>query len=300
MVKLAPEVKAALVAGKPVVALESSVLAQGLPTPHNAAAAERMVDAVRAAGAVPAITGVVRGQAVAGMAPDELSRFLRGEGITKASARDLGAAMAGQRDAATTVASALLICHVARIPVFATGGIGGVHRSPAFDESADLIELARTPVMVVCAGAKSVLDLPATVERLETLGITVVGYRTSEFPGFHYASTGIPVPARFDEVGDIVEVFRAQRALGHPAAVVVVQGPPADAALPRDEVESAIDAALTSAREAGVRGSAMTPYLLGELARRTQGRTIDVNLALLEANARLAAELSVRLAGVDS
>ena len=293
---LAPEVKSALAVGKPVVGLESSVLAQGLPAPHNADAAERMVARIREAGAVPAITGVVRGRAVAGMTPDELSRFLRGEGVVKASARDLGAAIAARRDAATTVASALLICHVARIPVFATGGIGGVHREPAFDESADLIELARTPVMVVCAGAKSVLDLPATVERLETLGITVVGYRTSEFPGFHYASTGIPVPSRFDDVGDIVEVFRAQRALGHPAAVVVVQAPPADAALSRDEVEAAIDAALSGARKAGIRGSAMTPWLLAELARRTDGRTITVNLALLEANARLAAELSVRLA----
>ena len=300
MVTLAPEVKAALAAGKPVVGLESSVLAQGLPAPHNAEAAKRMAAQVLEAGAVPAITGVVRGRAVAGLAPDELARFLRGDGVEKASARDLGAAIAARRDAATTVASALLMCHVARIPVFATGGIGGVHREPAFDESADLIELARTPVIVVCAGAKSVLNLPATVERLETLGITVIGYRTSEFPGFHYASTGIPVPSRFDNAGDIVEVFRAQRALGHPAAVVVVQPPPADAALPRDEVESAIDAALAGAREAGIRGSATTPWLLAELSRRTQGRTIAVNLALLEANARLAAELSVRLARSNS
>ena len=208
--------------------------------------------------------------------------------------------MAGRRDAATTVASALLICHVAGIQVFATGGIGGVHRTPAFDESADLIELARTPVIVVCAGAKSVLDLAATVERLETLGVTVIGYRTSEFPGFHYANTGIPVPSRFDDAGDVVAVFRSQRALGHPAAVVVVQPPPAEAALPRDEMENAIEESLRDAREAGVRGSVTTPWLLASLARRTAGRTVDVNLALLEANARLAAELAVRLASRDS
>jgi pseudouridine-5'-phosphate glycosidase len=259
-----------------------------------------MESAVRAAGALAAITGVVRGQVAAGLTPDELSRFLRGDGVAKASARDLGAAMAGHRDAATTVASALVICHVSGIPVFATGGIGGVHRTPAFDESADLIELARTPVIVVCAGAKSVLDIPATVERLETLGVTLIGYRTSEFPGFHYASTDIPVPVRLDDGEGIVDVFLAQRALGHPAAVVVVQAPPVESALPRDEVDSAIDAALDAAREAGIRGSAMTPWLLAELARRTQNRTVDVNLALLEANARLAGELAVLLARRNS
>jgi pseudouridine-5'-phosphate glycosidase len=251
---------------------------------------------IRAAGAIPAITGVVRGKVVAGMAPDELSRFLAGAGVDKASARDLGAAVASRRDAATTVAAALVVCQAVGIGVFATGGIGGVHRTPPFDESADLIELARTPAIVVCAGAKSVLDLPATVERLETLGVTVIGYRTSAFPGFHYASTGIPVPTRFDDVGQIVDAFRAQRALGHPAAVLVVQEPPAGTALPREDVESSIQAAIDSAREAGVRGSAVTPWLLAELGRATHGRTIAVNLALLEANARLAAELSVQLA----
>jgi pseudouridine-5'-phosphate glycosidase len=153
---------------------------------------------------------------------------------------------------------------------------------------------------VVCAGAKSVLDIPATVERLETLGVTVIGYRTSEFPGFHYASTDVPVPVRLDDGEGIVDVFLAQRALGHPAAVVVVQAPPAESALPRDEVDSAIDAALDAAREAGIRGAAMTPWLLAELARRTQNRTVDVNLALLEANARLAGELAVLLARRNS
>jgi pseudouridine-5'-phosphate glycosidase len=295
-VRLAPEIEAALKSGEPVVGLESSVFAQGLPAPHNSEAATRMYAAIRAAGALPAITGVVGGQVVAGLAPDELLRFLRGGGVEKASARDLGVAVAGRRDAATTVAGALIVCHVVGIHVFATGGIGGVHRTPAFDESADLIELARTPVIVVCSGAKSVLDLPATVERLETLGITVIGYRTGEFPGFHYGSTGIPIPSRCDDPDEIIAVHRAQRALGHPAAVVVVQAPPAEAALPREDVESSILAALVAAREAGVRGSAVTPWLLAELGRTTRGQTTAVNLALLEANARLAAELSVRLA----
>ena len=252
--------------------------------------------AIRDAGAIPAITAVVRGQVTAGLTPDELSRFLRGDDVEKASARDLGSAVAGGRDAATTVAGALIVCHVAGIRVFATGGIGGVHRTPAFDESADLIELARTPVIVVCAGAKSVLDLPATVERLETLGVTVIGYRTSDFPGFHYASTGIPVRTRLDDPGQVIAAHRAQRALGHPAATLVVQAPPPADALPREVVEHAIENALAAANDAKIRGPAMTPWLLSELGRATEGRTIRVNLALLEANARLAAELAVLLA----
>src|SRR4029450_10042429 len=160
-----------------------------------------------------------------------LERFLHRKGVAKVSARDLAGAMVARSDGATTVAATMCIAALAGVEVFATGGIGGVHRAPAFDESADLVELARTPVIVVCAGAKSVLDLPATVERLETLGITVIGYRTSEFPGFHYSSTGIPVPSRLDDVAGIVAAYRAQRSLGHPAAVVVVQPPPAEAAL---------------------------------------------------------------------
>lgn len=253
--------------------------------------------AVLAAGAEPAITAVVRGRPAAGLTPDELSRFLRGDGVLKASARDLSLAIAGQRDAATTVAGALVLCSKAGIEVFATGGIGGVHRSPAFDESADLIELARTPIIVVCAGAKSVLDLPATVERLETVGVTVVGFRTSEFPGFHFASTGIPVPSRHDDIDGIVATYRAQRDLGHPAAVLVVQPPPPDAALDRTTVDAAIDGAVQAANRSGIRGAAMTPFLLAELGRVTEGRTLQVNLALLEANARLAADIAVRLAG---
>jgi pseudouridylate synthase len=294
-IRLAQEVSEALEAGRPVVGLESSVLAQGLPAPHNADAASRMESAVRKAGAIPAITAVVRGQATAGITPDELRRFLAGSNVAKASARDLGLAIARGQDAATTVAGALVICHAAGIRVFATGGIGGVHHSP-FDESADLIELARTPAIVVCAGAKSILNVPATVERLETLGISVVGYRTNEFPGFHFESTGIPVPARLDDVRDVVNVYLAQRALGHPAAVLVVQPPPADAALERGEVETAIRGALDSAQREGISGAATTPWLLRVLADATGGRAIETNLALLEANARLAGELAVELA----
>jgi pseudouridine-5'-phosphate glycosidase len=297
-VRLAPEVRQALAAGKPVVALESSVLAQGLPSPHNADAARRMELAIRGVGAVPAVTAVVQGVAAAGITPDELGRFLAGN-MMKASARDLGVAVARGTDAATTVAGALLICHVAGVPVFATGGIGGVHHG-AFDESADLIELARTPVIVVCAGAKSILNIPATIERLETLGVTVIGYRTGEFPGFHFASAGIPVPVNLESVGQVVDVYLSQRALGHPAAVLCVQPPPKEAALDRAEVESAIRTALETAGREGIAGAATTPWLLNALAKATNGRSIETNLALLEANARLAAELAVELARRDN
>ncbi len=256
-----------------------------------------MESAVREAGAIPAITAIVHGQAAAGITPDELRRFLAGTNVVKASARDLSAAIARKADASTTVAGALLICRNAGISVFATGGIGGVHLPfTSFDESADLIELARTPAIVVCAGAKSILSLPATMERLETLGVTVIGYRTNDFPGFHYASTGMPVPTRMDDRQQIVAAFRVQRELGHPAATLVVQSPPADAALPREEVEFAIIQALESATRTGVRGAAITPWVLSELARLTDGRSIQTNLALLTANARLAGELAAELA----
>jgi pseudouridine-5'-phosphate glycosidase len=257
-----------------------------------------MDTAVRAAGAIPAVTGVVHGQAAAGITPDELRRFLAGTNVRKASARDLGVAVARGQDAATTVAGALVICHAAGVRVFATGGIGGVHHA-SFDESTDLIELSRTPAIVVCAGAKSILNLPATVERLETLGITVIGYRTNEFPGFHYASTGLPVPTRMDDIGRIVDAYVAQRALGHPAAVLVVQQPPEHAALDRAEVETVIRSALERAQREGISGSATTPWLLHVLAQATGGRAIETNLALLEENARLAAELAVELARRD-
>ena len=236
----------------------------------------------------------------AGLTPDELDRFLRQAGISKASARDLAFAAASGGDAATTVAASLTLCRAAGIPVFATGGIGGVHREPPFDESADLLELSRSPVVTVCSGAKSILDLPATVERLETLGVTVVGYRTDVFPGFFFADTGLPVAATVADAAGAAAIFRAQRRLGHPGAVLVVQPPPDGDALPRDLVEAAVAEALAAARQAGVRGGAVTPFLLAALGRATSGRSLAANLALLESNARLAAEIAVCLTRTDS
>ncbi len=290
-----PEIDESRRDGKPIVALESSVLAQGLPPPANAEAARRMAIAVRDTGAVPAITAIVAGTPTAGLTPDELTRFLTPGRVAKASARDLPAAMAVGADAATTVAGALAICRVAGLPVFATGGIGGVHREPAFDESADLTELARTPVVVVCAGAKSVLDIAATLERLETLSVTVVGYRTAEFPGFLVASTGLPVPAVVSDVDAIATMLARHRHLALPGAILVVQSPPAEHALRQSVVDDATTRALDEARRAGVRGSASTPFLLAAINRATGGRSLEANVALLEANARLAGEIAVAL-----
>ena len=297
MIRLLPELRRALDAGQPVVALESSVIAQGLPAPANAECVRRMTAAVAATGAQAAITAVVRGVPTLGLDADELARFLAGRDVRKLSARDLAAAVAQRADGATTVAASLALAHAAGVPVFATGGIGGVHREPAFDESADLLELSRTPMVVVCAGAKAILDLPATVERLETFGVPVLGYRTDEFPGFYTADTGLRTAARAESASEIAEMFRAHRALGRPQALLVVQPPPAEFALSRAEVEQAVEGALVRAREHGIRGAATTPYLLAAVTELTQGRSLAVNLALLEQNARLAGEIAAALVG---
>jgi pseudouridine-5'-phosphate glycosidase len=294
--RILPPVRAALDAGTAVVALESSVLAQGLPIPANRDAAERMMNAIIRAGAVPAVTAVVAGRPTIGLDADELERFLARDGVRKVSARDLPSAMLDGADGATTVAASLALARLGGLRVFATGGIGGVHRDSGHDESADLVELARSPVVVVCAGAKSILDLPATMERLETLGVPVVGFRTGQLPGFFTADAGLPLPATVHSAVDAAELYLNQRALGRSEALLVVQPPPSDVALPRQLVDAAVDEALEEARRAGVRGGAVTPFLLAAVERATGGRSLAVNLALLEANARLAAEIAVALA----
>ena len=293
--RVSSAVQAALARGRPLVALESSVLAQGLLPPHNRSAAERMVAAIEERGAAPAITAVVRGVATLGLEPDELERFLRRDSVRKVSARDLAHAMATGADGATTVAGTLAICGLAGVQVFATGGIGGVHRDAPFDESADLAELARSPVIVVCAGAKSILDLPATIERLETNGVTVVGYRTSDLPGFFTEKTGLKLDLTVQSASEIATMWQHHRALNRPGAILVMQPPPAEFALDPALVEEATAAALRQSNDEGVRGGAVTPFLLSEVQRRTNGRSVVANLALLEANAALAADIAVAL-----
>ena len=295
-VRVLRHVAAAIEAGEPVVALESSVLAQGLPIPSNREAAERMARAVERGGAISAITAVVRGQATLGLEPTELERFLAPDGVRKVSSRDLGIVIAQKIDGATTVAASLCIAGATGVDVFATGGIGGVHRGAPLDESGDLAELARTPMIVVCAGAKSILDLPATLERLETLGVAVIGYRTDELPGFFTRTTGLKLSARAESPEEIVAIHLAARSLDRQQATLVVQPPPADVALPQDLVDSAVAEALDDARLAGVRGAATTPFLLGAVGRATEGRSLAANLGLLEENAFLAARIAVALA----
>ena len=294
-VRVLRHVAAVLEAGGPVVALESSVLAQGLPIPSNRDAAERMVGAVSRGGATPAITAVVLGQATHGLESAELERLLTREGVRKVSSRDLGVAIAQKADGATTVAASLCIAGATGTDVFATGGIGGVHRGAPFDESADLVELARTPMIVVCAGAKSILDLPATLERLESLGVAVIGYRTNELPGFFTRTTGLTLTARADSAAEIAAIYLAARSLGRRQATLVVQPPPADVALPQDLVDATVAEALDDVQRAGVRGAATTPFLLGAMLRATEGRSLVANLGLLEANAFLAAQIAVAL-----
>jgi pseudouridine-5'-phosphate glycosidase len=257
-----------------------------------------MCAAVRANGAEPAVTAIIGGAVSVGLKDADLERFLT-SGARKVSARDLGPAIAAGIDGSTTVAATLAICTSAGLEVFATGGIGGVHREPdggrSWDESADLLELSRNRVITVCAGAKAILDLPATVERLETLGVTVLGYRTDEFPGFFTARTGLRVAAAAGE-DEIARAFLAGVALGRPGGILVVQPPPAADAMNGDVVARAVDSALREARTAGITGASVTPFLLAAVERATGGQSVRTNLALLEANAALAARIAVALA----
>ncbi len=280
---------------RPIVALESSVLAQGLPIPANREADRRSRAAILGRGAFPCITAIARGVPTMGLEGADLERFLAREGVSKVSSRDIPWAMANRLDGATTVAAALAMCTAAGLEVLATGGIGGVHRGAPFDESADLTELARSPVVTVCAGAKSILDLPATVERLETLGVTVIGYRTDEFPGFFTSRSGLSLSASADTPAEIASAYRASRAFGRPGAILVVQPPPADSALDAEVVETAVTVALAEARVVGMRGAGVTPFLLAAVERATGGLSLATNLALLEANAALAAQIAVEL-----
>lgn len=299
-VRLSSEVDAARRSGRPIVALESSVFAQGLPPPHNVQALERMLAAIEAVGAVAAVTAVLDGEPRVGMTSAEVGQLMDQPGTLKASARDLPVAVATGGTAATTVAASLAICRSAGLEVFATGGIGGVHREPGYDESADLVELGRTPAVVVCAGAKTILDLPATMERLESLSVSVVGYRTEEVPGFFVARTGLRVGAKVASPEEVARIYRAQRKLGLPGALLVLRPPPEDEALDPQELATVIERATDEARSRRVTGPAMTPFLLDAVRRLTNGRSLRANLALLEANARLAAQIARAVAIYDS
>jgi pseudouridine-5'-phosphate glycosidase len=284
-------------AGRPLVALESSLLAQGLRPPHNAEALARMRAAVAASGSLAVVIAVLSGVPTIGADDAELQRFLVSGAVRKAAARDLAPAIAAGADAATTVSGSLALMRRAGVRVLATGGIGGVHRGGRHDESADLMELSRTPAVVVCSGAKSLLDVAATVERLETLGVVVLGYRTSEFPGFFCSESGLFLNQRVERADEVATVYASMRELEIPGALLVVQPPPREAALPCSLVEEAIQLGLREAGERGVTGPELTPFVLAAVERATGGRSVAANLALLEANAALAGTIAAAIAG---
>jgi pseudouridine-5'-phosphate glycosidase len=287
-----PEVAHAVAEGRPVVALESTLIAHGLPWPLNLETAFAAEAAVREEGAVPATIAILAGQPTVGLCEDELQELARDENVLKASRRDLGAAVALKRTAATTVAATMTLAHRAGIRLFATGGIGGAHReSHPWDISADLVELARTPVTVVCAGAKSILDIPRTLEILETEGVPVVGYGTDQFPAFYVHSSGEPTTARVDTPAQAAALIRAHWDLGG-GGIVLAQPVEKHAALDPNEFMHALSAAEQQAMGVGVRGKELTPFLLNRLAEITEGQTLRANHTLVIANARLAAQVA--------
>ncbi len=283
-----------------VVALESTVIAHGLPAPHNLDAAYRIEAAIRAEGARPCTIAILKGQVRLGLESHELRYLATAKGVRKVSLRDLPVAVAQGCDGATTVAATLHLAWRAGISVMATGGIGGVHRSangrPSTDISADLEALARIPAVVVCSGPKTILDLKATREQLETRGITTVGYRTHEMPAFYTATSGLPVDARCDTPEAVVALYQARLRLGLPGALVVTVPPPARVAIPTTVLMPALEEALQEAERQGIAAEALTPFLLARLRERLGSRVLQANLALLEQNAIVAARIARALA----
>jgi pseudouridine-5'-phosphate glycosidase len=292
-IQLSDEVQAALQQQRPIVALESTVIAHGLPYPSNIEVAHAMQAAIRAEGAVPATIGIRDGRIVIGLSHEEIEQLGTARHVLKASRRDLAVALATRQLGATTVAGTMLCAHMAGIRFFATGGIGGVHRGAetSMDISADLTELARTPVLVVCAGAKSILDLDLTLEYLETQGVPVLGWQTGEFPAFYVRSSGRRLPHRVDDVATVAAIARAQWECSLQGLVVACPIPP-EHALDPAPLEAAIEEALRQAQQAGIRGPATTPYLLAHVANATHGASIEANKALLVNNAMWAARFA--------
>ena len=294
-----PEVAAALAAGEPVVALESTIISHGMPFPQNVETALAVEAEVRAHGAVPATIAVLDGRLKAGLTPEQIRTLGRaGLGVTKASRRDLPVLVAKGAHGATTVAATMIVAALAGIRVFATGGIGGVHRGAetSFDISADLQELAHTPVAVVCAGIKSILDLALTREYLETHGVPLIGYGTDTLPAFYSRDSGHGVDVRLDTPAEVAAVLRAQWALGYPGGLVVANPVPEAHAMPRERIDAAIAQALAEATAQGISGKASTPFLLQRVAELTGGQSLAANIQLVLNNARLAARVAVALA----
>ena len=293
--RISSKVSSALETGKPIVALESTVIAHGLPRPQNLETAQHLEQIIREAGSVPATIAILAGRLSVGLSDEQIHFVAENEEIKKVSIRDLPIAIAQKWNGATTVASTSWIAHRAGIRVFATGGIGGVHRGSLPDVSGDLPALAATPIVVVCSGAKIVLDLPATREWLETYGITVIGYQCDEMPAFYSRSSGLPVDARVDSPEEVAEIFRAQQALGIESALLVTVPVPQEFEVPAARLEDALAEALQEAENRQVAGRELTPFLLSRMAQTSEGATLRANIALLENNARIAAQIAAAL-----
>ena len=295
---IAPEVQQALAEGKPVVALESTIISHGMPYPKNVETALLVEQTIRDNGAVPATIAVLGGRLKAGLSRDEIEYLGKtGRKVAKASRRDLPVLVARGADGATTVTTTMIIAHMAGINIFATGGIGGVHRGAetTMDISADLEELAQTPVMVVCAGAKSILDLGLTLEYLETKGVPVIGYGTDELPAFYTRRSGFGVDYRADSPEELASFFSAQRKLGYKGGMLVTNPIPEQYAMPKDVIDAAIEQALREAQEQGVRGKETTPFLLARVVELTGGESLESNIQLVLNNARLAARTAAAI-----
>jgi pseudouridylate synthase len=296
--QLSHRVGAALAAGAPVVALESTIISHGLPRPGNLAAAQRFEESLYGQGVTPATIAILDGVPKIGLTPDELERIATDEAVVKVSSRDIGIAMARKVTGGTTVAATSVLAARAGVRVFATGGLGGVHRGAAesFDESADLTVLSRTPITVISAGVKSILDIPATLERLETLSVAVVGYRTSRFPAFWLSDSGCDLDWRADSPEEIADIIAAREAFGEPSALLVANPLPAARQLNPGVLDGALDEALAIAKDQGIRGKAVSPFLLDRIRDVTGGVSVEVNLEIVRGNVELAGQISLALA----
>ncbi len=298
LIRLSPRVGEALQAGRPVIALESTIISHGMPYPQNVETALECERTARENGAEPATVAVIGGKLCAGLTEEQIDYLGReGQKVTKASRRDLPLLVARGMDGATTVAATMIVAAMAGIRVFATGGIGGVHRGAekTMDISADLQELAHTPVAVVCAGAKAILDLPLTMEYLETNGVPVLGYGTDELPAFYTPHSGLKVDLRADTPEDAAAIIRAQRALGYAGGLLITNPIPEEFAMPKDKIDEAIERALREADERGVKGKAVTPFLLARVTELTGGDSLRSNIRLVLNNVRVAARIASAL-----
>ena len=297
--RVSDEVRDALAQGKPVVALESTIFTHGLPRPRNVEVAMRGEEIVREGGGVPATIGVVHGQSVVGLSPEEINELAYDDDVTKASVRDLAYTAVSKKNAGTTIASTSHLARAAGIDVFATGGLGGVHHgaSETFDESADIYSLARTPIVMVSSGAKAILDIAATLERFESLSIPVVGYRTNRYPGFYVVDSGFDLPTRVDEPAQVATMVEVQRTLGIDSAVLVANPVPADEQLDPAELEAVLKRAWAAAEDQGIHGQASTPFLLDYIRQATEGRSLDANVALYYNNVRVALANATAMVG---